>query len=90
MAPFALNCYDYGPSSATLYLYDDGHNGTDVWTALQAYADRYGTQITTRPATSAGTVLATVAFDRDGVRYEVSAVMRDFYDDEQTGPDEAA
>lgn len=75
-APFTLSCYDYGPPSVTLYLYAAEQDTPAIWAALQAWASHYGTQVTTHPATSPGSVHAIAAFSRDGIGYEVSAIIR--------------
>lgn len=81
-SPFTLSCHDYGPPTATLYLYDDGHDTPGIWAALQQWADRYGTKVTSHPSTSPGSLHAIAAFTRDGIRYEVSAIIRPGPDDE--------
>jgi hypothetical protein len=92
-APFSLTCHDYGPSTAVLYLYDDGSDTPGIRAALQQYADRYGTQVTTRPSTSPGSLYATAAFTRDGISYEVSAIIRPApspHQDDEPEQDQAA
>jgi hypothetical protein len=73
--PFSLNCHDYGPPGATLYLYGAEQDTPAIWAALRQWAARYGTEVTSRPGFSPGTVHAVAAFSRDGLRYEVSAVI---------------
>ena len=72
-APYAINAHDYGPPTASLYISEriDG----DIWDALQAWADYWGTEVTSGPGTRPGAVFASVDFRRDGIRYEVTAVI---------------
>jgi hypothetical protein len=71
--PCALNANDYGPPTANLYVSE--HDTPDIWQALQQWADRYGTEITTRPSTSPGAVYASASFRRDGISYEVYCII---------------
>jgi hypothetical protein len=86
-APFTLTCYNFGQPAATFYLYDDGHDTPAIRAALQAWAVHFGTQVTTRPSTSPGSILAMAAFSHDGISYEVSAIIRPAPGDEP-GPDQ--
>lgn len=72
--PCALNCHDYRPPSASLFLADQ--DSPDTWQALQEWASRYGTGITTRPATSPESVYASAEFSRAGINYEVYSIIR--------------
>jgi hypothetical protein len=75
-APFTLSCHDYGPPAVILYLYDDSSDTAAIWAALGAWAARYGTEVTSRPSSSPGSTYASAKFLRDGILYEVSAIIR--------------
>jgi hypothetical protein len=73
--PFAVSCNDYQPG-ATLILWSTRMGNPATWDALALWAMHYGTTVTTRPSTSPGSIHATAAFQRDGLNYEVSAIIR--------------
>jgi hypothetical protein len=88
--PFTLSCHDYGPPAVTLYLYAGQHDTPATWRALREWAERYGTEVTTHPGVSPGSVHATAVFCRDGITYDVSAVIRPTTEDDQPEQDRAA
>ena len=87
-APYALNCHDYGPAAAVLYLTAD--EIPDIWLALNQWAAHYGTQVNTHVGFTPGTVHATANFHRDGVAYEVSSVIHPRPEDSQPDQQDAA
>jgi hypothetical protein len=80
--PCALSCRDYGPPAASLFVSET--DAPDIWAALQAWADRYHTEITTHLASTPGNLHASVEFRRDGIRYDVYSIIHPAPDD----PDE--
>jgi len=83
--PYSLNAHDYGPPHATFYISEHRHG--DIWQALREWADHYGTEVASGPGVTPGTVYATADFRRDGIRYEVTAVIHE--NDDQPEPDAA-
>jgi hypothetical protein len=88
--PCALNCHDYSPPAVGLYVSE--HDTTDIWRALQAWADHYNGELATRPSSSPGAVHAITEFRHDGIRYQVSSIITtpgdDGQPDSQTGTEE--
>jgi hypothetical protein len=74
-APYGVRCHDYGPPHCTLSLSATDAAGNDIWGALDQWALRYHTVIDTRTGSTPDTVHAEAGFVRDGVRYEVAAVI---------------
>jgi len=73
--PFAVSCNDYQPG-ATLILWSTRMGNAATWDALALWAMHYGTTVTTRPSASPGSIHATAEFQRDGLNYQVSAIIR--------------
>jgi hypothetical protein len=71
--PYSVNAHDYGPPHASLYISE--RQDRDIWDALQEWADHYGSEVAAGPGTTPGSVYAVVDFRRDGIRYEVTAVI---------------
>lgn len=93
LPPFGVTCHDYGPPEAALHLGE--HDSPDIWAALDQWADRYGTVVTTRPGHGPGTIYARAiyaraGFTRDGITYEVSSVITTAADKSQPVPQEPA
>jgi hypothetical protein len=80
--PTSLNCHDYGPPTAALYLYAPEQETTGLWWALHEWASHYGTEVAIRPGIKPDTVHACVEFRRDGIAYEVTSVIRRTPDDD--------
>jgi hypothetical protein len=72
-APYSVSARDYGPPEASLYISE--RQDRNIWDALQEWADHYGSEVSAGPATTPGTLYASVDFRRDGIRYEVTAVI---------------
>jgi hypothetical protein len=87
--PYSVNVHDYGPTPhATLYI--EEHQDRDIWRALAEWAGRYRTEVSARPSTTPGSIYATAEFSRDGVDYDISAIIRQpAGDDGQPGPQDA-
>jgi hypothetical protein len=85
--PYAINAHDYGPPHASLYISE--RRDRDIWEALQGWADHYGTEVSSGPGTTPGTVYAVVDFRQGGIRYEVTAVIHSPDDDQPPPPDAA-
>ena len=79
--PYSLNCHDYGPPTASLYLYAADQDTTGLWWALHEWAGHYHSEVTVRPGVHPDNVHATVEFRHDGIAYEVTAVIRRTPDD---------
>jgi hypothetical protein len=62
----------------------------DIWDALQQWAARYDTEVTTRQTAIHENTYASAEFTRDGVTYEVYTVIRPDPDDDDTTVPEAA
>lgn len=54
--PRSLSCHDYGQPTASLYLFR--HDNPDIWHALQEWATRYGTQVTSWAGIQPGSIHA--------------------------------
>lgn len=72
--PCAINCHDYTPPAASLFV--SRLDTADIWDALQQWAARYDTEVTTRPTAVPENTYASAEFDRDGVTYEVYTIIR--------------
>lgn len=86
-APYAVNAHDYGPPHASLYISE--RPGRDIWDALQGWADHYGSEVASGPGVTPGTIYAAVDFRRDGIKYEVTAVIHSPDDDQPEQQDAA-
>jgi hypothetical protein len=85
--PCALNCHDYySPPATALFISDS--DTPDIWHALQQWADRYETQITTRPTANPENTYASAEFRHNGISYEIYSIIHPSHQD--TPHDEAA
>ena len=73
-APCAMHCHSYGPPTVSLFVSEDDAGG-HIWRALQEWADRFGGEVATHPATTPGSAHAYTEFRREGIRYEVYSVI---------------
>ena len=87
-APYSVSAHDYGPPHASLYISE--RQDRDIWDALQEWADHYGSEVSAGPGTTPGSVYASVDFRRDGIRYEITAVIHSTGSDGQPDPPDAA
>ena len=71
--PYSVNAHDYGPPHASLYISE--RQDRDIWEALQQWADYYGSEVSSTPGHTPGSIYATVDFRRDNICYEVTAVI---------------
>ena len=86
--PYSVNAQDYGPPHATLHLSE--YRESDIWQALQEWADHYDSEVASGPGVTPGTIYAVVDFRQDGVHYEVTAVIHPADHDDQPAPPDAA
>jgi hypothetical protein len=83
--PSHYSGHDYGPPAITLHL---SATTPRIWDALQAWADTFGGDLTTRPASDPGTIHAVTEFRRSGIRCEVWTIIKPSDDDPGDPPQE--
>jgi hypothetical protein len=87
--PYSVNAHDYGPPHVSLYISE--RQDRDIWQALQEWADHYGSEVSAGPGTTPGSICAAVDFRRDGIRYEITAIIHHSAgSDSQPEPPDAA
>jgi hypothetical protein len=82
-----VTVHNDGPPEVTLLVHGD--SPAAAWSALEAWAARYGNAETAvRPATGDGHAYAYAEFARSGVRVHIYAIIE--ADTAQTRPEQAA
>jgi hypothetical protein len=71
--PCALNITDYGPPSASLFMYDG--DSVDIWAELRQWADRYGAELATRVTHNPANSYVYTEFHNGGIRYEIYTIL---------------